>query len=87
MTVDAKKSRGSKGPLASLTQGIGRYIFTLLGLAVLDGLGLWLLYMLIRDGAWPVATPIAVILILVNVLNLSPKLFPIRWQIPAGAIV
>lgn len=87
MTVDTKKSRGSKGPLAALSKGIGRYILILLGLAILNALGLWLLYLLIRDGAWPVAIPIAVILILVNVLNLSPKLFPIRWQIPAGAIV
>ncbi len=87
MTVDNKKTRGSKGPLAALSTGIGRYIMILLGLAVLDAMGLWLLIMLIRDGAWPVATPIAVILILINILNLSPKLFPIRWQIPAGAIV
>jgi len=87
MMVDTKKSRGSKGPLAALSKGIGRYILILLGLAILDALGIWLLYLLIRDGAWPVATPIAVILILINVLNLSPKLFPIRWQIPAGAIV
>lgn len=87
MMVDTKKTRGSKGPLAALTTGIGRYILILLGLAVLDALGTWLLYLLIRDGAWPVAIPIVVILILINILNLSPKLFPIRWQIPAGAIV
>lgn len=86
-SVENKKVRGSQGPLAALSQGIGRYIFVLLGLAILDAGGFWLLYMLLSDGAWPVAIPIAAILLITNVLNLSPKFFEIRWQIPAAAIV
>lgn len=87
MTVDVQRHRGSKGPLDALSNNLGRYVLVLLGLAVLDALGIWLLYRLLRDGAWPVALPILAILLLINILNLSPKLFPVRWHIPAGAIV
>jgi len=87
MTVDVQKGRGPNGPLAALSQETGRYLLVLLGLAALDALGIWLIHLLLRDGAWPVAVPIIIILFLTNYLNLSPKMFPVRWQIPAAAIV
>lgn len=87
MSVDSNNSRGSKGPLEALSKGIGAHIFVLLGLAVLDGLGILLLRMLLIDGAWAIAIPIAVILIILNVVSLSPKMIPVRWQIPVIAIL
>ncbi len=87
MSVDTKSAGGPKGPLAALQNGIGPYLLVLFILAVLDGLGVWLLYTLLSDGAWPVSIPIAAILILVNVLVLSPGLFPVRWHIPVAVIL
>lgn len=88
MTVDTQRAGGPQGPLAALSQGnIGRYLLVLLGLAVLNGAGIWFLYLLLSDGAWPIAIPIAVILVLVNVLNLGSRFFPVRWQLPAASIL
>ena len=84
MSVDTKSAGGPKGPLAALKNGIGPYLLVLFILAVLDGLGVWLLYTLLSDGAWPVSIPIAVILVLVNVLVLSPGLFP-GWRTTSRA--
>jgi arabinogalactan oligomer / maltooligosaccharide transport system permease protein len=87
MSAENRKSGGPKGPLEKLNKGIGVNIFILLGLAVLDGFGLLFINILIQDGAFVIAAPIAVILIVVNIVLLSPKLFPVRWQIPVASIL
>lgn len=86
MTNDAK-SRGSKEPLAPTSRNVLGYLLRLAGLAVVDAFGLWLLYLLIRDGVWPLAIPIAVIIFIVNLFNLSDRFFPVRWQVPALSII
>lgn len=63
------------------------YLFQLLALSIFDGGALWLVYMLFSDGVWPIATPLGLIVILVNVVILFRKAKPIRWQIPVLSIV
>ncbi len=87
MSAEVTKNRGPKGPLEKITEGIGVNILVLIGLAILDGLGILFLHILIQDGALVIAAPIAIILIVVNVVALSPKLFPVRWQIPVASIL
>ena len=78
---------GSQEPLTSPSRNVLGYLLRLLGLAVVDALAIWLLYVLLRDGVWPLAIPIAVITLLVNFFNLHPRLAAMRWQLPAIAII
>lgn len=87
MPVNKEKNRGPKGPLEKLSKGIGINILVLLGLVILDGLGIFILNVLLRDGAWTIAAPIFAILLVINVVSLNPKMFPIKWQIPVVSII
>lgn len=86
MTNDVM-TRGSVEPLAPKSRNVLGYVLRLVGLAIVDAFGLWLLYLLLRDGVWPLAIPIAVIIFIVNLFNLSDRFFPVRWQVPAMAII
>lgn len=87
MTQVIEKARGRFLPLAIKLDFLSRYIFRLLGLAVIDGLALWLLMFLIRDGVWPLAVFIVLATLLVNAVNLSDSLYPLRWMSPALSVI
>jgi ABC-type sugar transport system permease subunit len=56
-------------------------------LAVLDAGAVWFLYLLLRDGVWPLAIPIGLIVVLINYFVLRKRLEPLRWQIPALSLI
>ena len=87
MPVNKEKNRGPKGPLETLSKGIGVNLIVLIGLVILNGLGILFLNVLLRDGAWTIAGPIFAILLVVNVVALGPKMFPVRWQVPVASII
>lgn len=87
MTETITKARGKQFPLAFGPGFLGRYFFRLLSLAIVDGLAIWLLYLLFRDGIWPLALFILLATILVNAVNLSDSLYPLRWMSPALTII
>lgn len=87
MSSTKQKNGGPSGPLASIFKNLSKRIIVFLVLAVFDGLAIYFLQLLIRDGAWTIAVPITAIVIIVNVFILSPKMFPVRWHIPVLAIV
>lgn len=78
---------GSAEPSTSPSRNVLGYVLRLGGLAILDALALWLLYVLLRDGVWPLAVTIGVIVLLVNYFNLNPRTAAMRWQLPAIAII
>jgi ABC-type sugar transport system permease subunit len=82
-----KKNGGPSGPLEPIHNKLSTHVIVLLLLAIFDGLAIYFLQMLIRDGAWTIAIPITAIVIIVNILVLSPRMFPVRWHIPVFAIV
>jgi ABC-type sugar transport system permease subunit len=81
------REAGGGTPLASFLNSLPSYLLRLLGLAVVDGLAIWLLYLLIRDQVWPLAAAVAVVTLLVNAVNLTDRLYPLRWMSPALAII
>lgn len=87
MSLVKDEARGVTGPLAPLSHYVSRIALRLVGLAIVDAFALWLLYLLIRDGVWPLAITIAVVTLGVNVINLHERIYPIRWMSPALAII
>jgi ABC-type sugar transport system permease subunit len=87
MAREKSEARGPIEPLASIKSTIAQFGLRIIGLAVVDAMALWLLYLLIRDGLWPLVAAIIVITALVNVINLVKGLYPLRWMSPAFAII
>lgn len=73
--------------MAPFTSSLSRIAIRLLGLAAVDAFAILLLYLLIRDGVWPLATILLLTTILINAINLSDRLYPLRWMSPALAII
>jgi ABC-type sugar transport system permease subunit len=78
---------GSQGPAISVTGNVLSYLLKLAFLAVLDAAAVWFLYTLLRDGVWPLAIPIVLIVLLINYFLLRPRAAPLRWQIPALSLI
>ncbi len=69
------------------TRSVLRLAATYLGLAVLDAMALYLVYVFALDGVWELAITIGLITLLVNVINLRADLYPLRWISPALALM
>jgi ABC-type sugar transport system permease subunit len=82
-TVARTTGSPSGGPVVSRS---GRdfllFILKLLGLMVLNGFGLILIYSLIYDNNLVMALVLALIVIFGNVVVLVPSLFPFKWMAP-----
>jgi arabinogalactan oligomer/maltooligosaccharide transport system permease protein len=87
MSQASLEARRAKSPLATFTNTLPRIALRLLGLAVVDAIAIWLLYLLIRDGVWPLAIMLALVTLLVNAINLYDRLYPLQWMSPAFAII
>ena len=79
-------ARGTKVPLA-LPSSLPAIGLRLAGLALVDALALWLFYVLLRDGVWPLASMLIAVTLFVNVVNLAPRLHPLRWISPSLTII
>ena len=58
-----------------------------IGLAIVDGMALFLVYAFAADGVWELAITVGVITLLVNIVNLRAGLYPLRWIAPALALM
>ncbi|HEY45049.1 MAG TPA: maltose ABC transporter permease MalF [Anaerolineae bacterium] len=87
MSQATLKARGITGPLAFFKNFLPRFALRLLGLALVDALAIWLLYFLIRDGVWPLAIVLVIVTLIANVINLTDRLYPLRWMSPAFVII
>jgi arabinogalactan oligomer/maltooligosaccharide transport system permease protein len=87
MSQASLEARRAKSPLATFTNTLPRIALRLLGLAVVDAIAIWLLYLLIRDGVWPLAVMLALVTLLVNAINLFDRLYPLQWMSPAFTII
>jgi ABC-type sugar transport system permease subunit len=80
MEVKQRSDKGAFGSVPSL-------IFRLIGLAVINGFGLWLIYQMYSDGVYPFAAILAIVTILINVIFLYEPLYPLRWMAPGLALM
>lgn len=67
----------------SMFWGLLRYA----ALIVVDALALLLIYSLASDGEWALTVAVALTTLVVNVINLRPDLYPLRWMSPAFALI
>jgi ABC-type sugar transport system permease subunit len=80
-------ARERKLSLASLTSSLPRFLLRLLALAVVDALAVPLIYVFFQDGLWPLAIIITITTILINVINLWDRFYPLRWMSGSIAII
>lgn len=80
-------AREGKPSLASLVGKLPQTALRLVALAVVDAFAVLLLYLFIQDGLWPLAAIITITTVIINVINLLPRLYPLRWMSPAFAII
>jgi ABC-type sugar transport system permease subunit len=87
MTDQVTKAREGKPSLASLTSSLSRLALRLVALAIVDAFAVLLFSLLARDGLWLLAGILLFTTILVNVINLSNRFYPLRWMSPALAVI
>lgn len=87
MADKQKKAREGKPFLASLSGSISHIALRLVALALVDAFAVLLLILLIRDGIWPLAAILILTTVLINAINLSQRLYPLRWMSAALAII
>ncbi len=61
---------------------VGSISLILLGLMILDAFAISFIYLLLGDGVWQLALIISAIVLLINIIWLHPRGFPLRWMSP-----
>ncbi|MEX2143170.1 MAG: maltose ABC transporter permease MalF [Anaerolineales bacterium] len=87
MKSKSSEAREAKSSLASLTTSLPRLALRLAALVIIDSFSIVLIYTFIHDGLWPLAALITFTTIVVNVINLWERFFPLRWMSGAIAII
>jgi ABC-type sugar transport system permease subunit len=87
MKSSVSKAREGKPSLASLANSLPRIAFRLLILALLDAFSIFLIYLFVYDGLWPLAVLVTITTLVINVINLWERFYPLRWMSPAIAII
>ncbi len=85
MQTGTESSKAKRSEFSA--RSIMRLAATYLGLAILDAMAFFLVYVFATDGVWELAITIAVITLMVNVINLRQGLYPLRWIAPALALM
>src|SRR5574341_1475162 len=74
-------------PRSPIAVSLPRLALRLAALAVVDAFAVWLLYRLVLDAVWPLAVAVGVVTLIVNVINLSSRLYALHWMSPALGII
>ena len=64
------------------TLSVGRMSLVLLGLMILDAFAILSIYLMLADEVWQLAIMVGTITLLINVIWLYPKAYPLRWMSP-----
>lgn len=87
MGSESQKSRHFADLLPSFSGSAGSYLVRLLGLAIIDAFAVWLLYLMFRDGLYPLATILTLVTVMINVIYLWEDLYPLRWMAPGLSLL
>jgi arabinogalactan oligomer / maltooligosaccharide transport system permease protein len=85
--MTAISQAGTQSRVPALPASLPSLLIKLLALCVLNALALFLIYRFIEDQIWFLVGTLAIITIVVNVINLWPGLYPLRWMSPAIMII
>ncbi|MFP3852836.1 MAG: maltose ABC transporter permease MalF [Anaerolineales bacterium] len=81
------EARGAQSPLASVSQTLPRIAVRYLALMVVNAFAVYMFWLLASDGVWFLAVAIVLVTLMVNVINLSERLYPLRWMTPAFTVI
>jgi ABC-type sugar transport system permease subunit len=87
MATQVQQTRQQGSLLPSFSGSVSSYLFRILGLAVIDTFAIWLIYRMMSDGIYPLATVLAIITVLINAIFLWEDLYPLRWMAPGLALL
>jgi len=87
MKRSTQKAREGKPSLASLAESLPKIALRLLILAIVDAFAVFLIYLFVYDGLWPLAVLVTLTTLIINVINLWERFYPLRWMTPALAII
>lgn len=80
-------SGGAQAPPDARPTSIVSLLLRILALAIIDGLTIWLVYQMVGDGYWPLATVLGLVTIWVNIVFLSGRFYPLRYVAPGLALM
>lgn len=64
------------------TTSLGQIGLLLLSLIIFDALAMWFIYQLLGDGVWQLAAMVGAVALLINIVWLHPRGYPLRWMSP-----
>ncbi|MCS6828708.1 MAG: maltose ABC transporter permease MalF [Caldilinea sp.] len=86
-SVVVAKAGGAKAPPRRSISNPLALILRLVILALLDAGAIWLMYNLLRDGAYALAIVIGAVTLLLNAIYLRSELYPLQWIGPSLALL
>ena len=87
MSSEKQEARERKLSLALLGKSFSGMALRLLALAIIDAFAILLLYRLLYDGVYFIAVIILITTLVVNLINLSDRFYPLRWMSPSIVII
>lgn len=87
MAAETQRAQSGATSLPGFSGSVSNYVLRLLGLAVVDAFAVWLISMMVRDGIYPLATVLAIVTILLNIIFLREDWYPLRWMAPGLALL
>jgi len=66
---------------------IANLLIRIVALALIDAMTIWMVYQMVGDGYWPLATVLALVTIWVNIVFLSGRFYPLRYIAPGLSLM
>ena len=78
---------GAQAPPDARPTSIASLLLRIVGLAIIDAIAIWLIYQMVGDGIWPLATVLGLVTLWVNVVFLSGRFYPLRYVAPGISLM
>ena len=82
-----KGSGGASAPPGAAPMSIANLLIRIVALALIDAMTIWMVYQMVGDGYWPLATVLALVTIWVNIVFLSGRFYPLRYIAPGISLM
>jgi ABC-type sugar transport system permease subunit len=78
---------GAQAPPDTRPNSIASLLLRIGALVIIDAITIWLVYQMIDDGIWPLATVLSLVTLWVNVVFLSGRFYPLRYVAPGVSLM
>ncbi len=80
-------AKAPSGTSSGFTGSIGSWVLRLAGLALLDAIAIALIMGMLADGNWAFPLVLGVVTVLINIVFLFERFYPLRWVSPGMALM